>query len=50
MEASVFNPVQLHLLKMFAYDSSEDTLSEVKAVLVVHLDDFARLFRKALNQ
>lgn len=36
MEASVFNPVQLHLLKMFAYDSSEDTLSEVKAVLAAH--------------
>ncbi len=29
MDASVFNPVQLHLLKMFAYDGSEDTLSEV---------------------
>lgn len=36
MEASVFNPVQLHLLKMSAYDSSEDTLSEVKAVLAEH--------------
>lgn len=36
MEASVFNPVQLHLLKMFAYDGSEDTLSEVKAVLAEH--------------
>lgn len=36
MEASVFNPVQLHLLKMFAYDGSEDTLLEVKTVLAEH--------------
>lgn len=43
MKASVFNPVQLHLLKMFAYDGSEDTLSEVKAVL-------AELFRKKADE
>lgn len=36
MEASVFNPVQLHLLKMFAYDGSEDTFSEAKTVLAEH--------------
>ena len=33
MEATVFNPVQQHLLKMFAYDGSEERLSEVKEVL-----------------
>lgn len=33
MEATVFNPVQQHLLKMFAYDGSEDRLKEVKKVL-----------------
>ena len=36
MEATVFNPVQQHLLKMFAYDGSEERLSEVKEVLSRH--------------
>ena len=30
---STFNPVQLHLLKMFAFDGSEKRLLEVKTVL-----------------
>lgn len=29
----MFNPVQQHLLKMFAFDGSEERLSEVKTVL-----------------
>ncbi len=29
----IFNPVQQHLLKMFAFDGSEARLLEVKAVL-----------------
>ena len=33
MEATVFNPVQQHLLKMFAYDGSEERLSEIREVL-----------------
>ena len=36
MEATVFNPIQLHLLKMFAYDSSEEHLKEIKDVLAKH--------------
>ena len=36
MEATVFNPVQQHLLRMFAYDGSEERLSEVKEVLSRH--------------
>lgn len=33
METAIFNPVQQHLLKMFAFDGSEERLSEVKNVL-----------------
>ena len=33
METTMFNPVQQHLLKMFAFDDSEERLSEVKTVL-----------------
>lgn len=39
MAATVFNPEQQHLLRMFAYDSSEDHLREIKEVLAAH---FAR--------
>lgn len=33
MESTIFNPVQQHLLKMFAFDGSEARLLEVKTVL-----------------
>lgn len=33
MSATVLNPVQQHLLKMFALDGSEERLKEVKEVL-----------------
>lgn len=33
MESSVFNPVQRHLLTMFAFDGSEERLKEIKEVL-----------------
>jgi hypothetical protein len=33
MEATVFNPTQLHLLKMFSYNKDEDSLKELKDVL-----------------
>ena len=39
MAATVFNSVQQHLLRMFAYDSSEEHLKEIKEVLAAY---FAR--------
>lgn len=33
MEATVFNPIQMHLLKMFSYDKSLKRLEELKEVL-----------------
>ncbi len=42
-----FNPVQQHLLKMFAYDGSEERLEEVKEVLAKHFSD---LMDKRLNE
>lgn len=33
MSVTVLNPVQQHLLKMFAFDGSEERLMEVKEVL-----------------
>lgn len=47
MEATVFNPVQQHLLRMFAYDGSEERLSEVKEVLSKH---FFRKLDEGLNK
>lgn len=37
MEATIFNPVQQHLLKMFAYDGDEKRLDEIKSVLADYL-------------
>jgi len=33
MNATVFNPTQLHILQMFALDSSQSGLEELKSVL-----------------
>ncbi len=33
MEATVFNPIQMHWLKMFSYDTSLEGLEELKEVL-----------------
>lgn len=33
METTVFNPIQLHLLKMFSHMNSEQELREVQQVL-----------------
>ena len=33
----VFNPVQLHLLKLFSYDDSKETLTEVQDLLTDYL-------------
>ena len=37
MEATIFNPVQQQLLKMFAHDGDENRLLEIKAVLADYL-------------
>lgn len=42
-QSTIFNPVQQHLLKMFAFDGSEARLLEVKAVL-------ADYFRKKADE
>ena len=36
MEATVLNPTQLHLLKMFSYAKSEEALLEIKKALSVY--------------
>ena len=36
MEATVFNPTQLHLLRMFSYAKSEEALLEIKKALSVY--------------
>lgn len=36
MEATVFNPIQVHLLKMFALDNTQSGLIELKNVLYRH--------------
>jgi hypothetical protein len=36
MEATLLNPVQLHLLRMFSYNRDEANLSELKEVLFEH--------------
>lgn len=47
METIVFNPIQQHLLMMFAYDSTEEHLKEVKDVLVKH---FAQKVEDRFNE
>ena len=36
MKSTVFNPIQQHLLMMFAYDNNEEHLKEMKDVLAKH--------------
>ena len=36
MDATVFNPLQIHLLQMFALDKSQNGLEELKDVLYRH--------------
>jgi len=36
MEATVLNPTQLHLLRMFSYNSDDESLYELKDVLFNH--------------
>ena len=36
MESAVLNPTQMHLLKLFAFNSSEDYAREIQKVLTNH--------------
>ena len=36
MEATVLNPTQMHLLKLFAFNKSEDFAREIQTVLTRH--------------
>lgn len=36
MEATALNPTQMHLLKLFAFNSSEDYAREIQSVLTRH--------------
>ena len=47
MAATVLNPVQQHLLKMFAFDGSEERLMEVKEVLTKY---FSKKLDDRLNE
>lgn len=47
MEATIFNLVQQHLLKFFAFDGSEEKLLEVKEVLTKY---FSQKLDKRLNE
>ncbi len=45
-ESTVFNPVQQHLLRMFAYDGSEERLSDLKKFLTKY---YSELLNKELD-
>ena len=47
MDTTAFNPVQQHLLKLFAFDGSEEKLLEVKEVLTKY---FSQKLDKRLNE
>ena len=47
MSSTIFNPTQQHLLMMFAYDSSEENLREVKECLTRH---FAQKVEERFNE
>lgn len=39
MEATVLNPTQMHLLKLFSFNNSEDYAREIQHVLTRHFQD-----------
>ena len=39
METTALNPTQMHLLKMFAFNGSEEYAREVQEVLTRHFQD-----------
>lgn len=46
MEATVFNPTQIHLLRMFELDKSQSGLDELKNVLYKY---YSKKMNNALN-
>ena len=47
MASTVFNPIQQHLLKMFAYDNNVERLAEIKELLTKY---YASKVNQRLNQ
>lgn len=47
MASTVFNPIQQHLLKMFAYDDNLERLAEIKALLTKY---YAEKVDQRMNQ
>ena len=47
MEATVFNPIQQHLLRMFSFNNSEEALQEMKSVLTAY---YAKKVEKTFDQ
>ena len=47
MASTVFNPIQQHLLKMFAYDDNLERLTEIKALLTKY---YAEKVDQRMNQ
>ncbi len=47
MVSTVFNPIQQHLLKMFAYDDNLERLAEIKALLTKY---YAEKVDQRMNQ
>lgn len=43
MESTVLNPTQIHLLKLFSFNNSEEYAREIKSVLTQH-------FQKKLDE
>ena len=39
MSSTVFNPIQQHLLKMFAYDDNLERLTEIKELLTKYYSE-----------
>lgn len=46
-QPTVFNPMQIHLLKMFSYTKSEESLDELKSVLYRY---YSNKMKKTLNE
>ena len=47
MSSTVFNPIQQHLLKMFAYDNNVERLTEIKELLTKY---YAEKVNQRMNQ
>ena len=47
MSSTVFNPIQQHLLKMFAYDNNVERLTEIKELLTKY---YASKVSQRMNQ